>query len=172
VLAGLAVPALALAGAPGTTGATAKEALKQAAALLHQPLAEGVGMLLPVAAVGTALLMARALLLMASPGSGIPGHDAQGIRWWPFLALSSAVTTGVWWLPRVVGWSDTPSFESLLAAAWPVAAGGLVAATAAWASKVGWLKRWPEVPPGDLWVPIERAMAAWGGRGVPGSSGC
>jgi hypothetical protein len=40
-----------------------------------------------------------------------------------------------------------------------VAAGGLVAATAAWASKVGWLKRWPEVPPGDLWVPIERAMA-------------
>lgn len=61
--AALAVPALALAGSPLTSGVLAKDGLKQALATLPGPWADLVAGLLPFAAQGAALLMARLIWL-------------------------------------------------------------------------------------------------------------
>jgi hydrogenase-4 component B len=63
-LAGLALPALALAGAPLSSGLLAKTQLKLAFDSLPAPWATIVIPLLPLAALGTALLMARLLWLV------------------------------------------------------------------------------------------------------------
>jgi formate hydrogenlyase subunit 3/multisubunit Na+/H+ antiporter MnhD subunit len=73
LLAGLALPALALAGAPFTSGWLAKTALKDGLAGLPSPWGGLLGIALPLAAVGTTLLMAR-LLWLTSRLQGRPDH--------------------------------------------------------------------------------------------------
>ncbi|WP_052369024.1 complex I subunit 5 family protein [Serpentinimonas barnesii] len=68
-LAAQALPALALAGVPLSSGFWAKDGLKQALSGLPAPWPEALAWLLPVAAFGTTLLMARLLWLQAQPAA-------------------------------------------------------------------------------------------------------
>jgi formate hydrogenlyase subunit 3/multisubunit Na+/H+ antiporter MnhD subunit len=110
LLALLALPALVLAGAPMTSGAQAKAALK--AALDLGPAAWGpwLGLALSLSTVATTLLMARfaVTLWRAAPASAVPG-PATAL---PFVALAALALA----LPRA--W---PAVAPDLAAAMPAA---------------------------------------------------
>lgn len=149
VLAGLLLPALALAGAPLTSGMLAKMALKAALGALPAPWPAWLGALLPVAAVGTALLMARFLWVvrreMRGPHAEHPGLVAP---WLAALGTSALLAWGV-----APAGADV-AFHALWGAAWPVLAGALVAAVA-----VRSLRALPwSIPPGDVLVPIEAML--------------
>ncbi|MFN2309029.1 MAG: proton-conducting transporter membrane subunit [Gammaproteobacteria bacterium] len=145
-LAAAALPALALAGAPFTSGAYAKLALKPVVAALPEPWPGALAVLLPLAAVGTTLLMARFLVaLAAQPATGANAWRDTGV----YLALLLLVIA-VWPYaadPSARGWAFGPT----LAALWPVALGA-VAAGFGWRLRA----RLPRlrVPPGDLLVPL------------------
>jgi formate hydrogenlyase subunit 3/multisubunit Na+/H+ antiporter MnhD subunit len=135
----LALPALALAGLPFTSGAGAKYALK---GVLDDWAAAQA--LLSFAALGTALLMARFLFLMARHDGAHPHPLARG-AWLATVAASLAAAALVT-VPEP-SWSDL----------WPLAAGALIAT--AFAVRGG---RWRRlrVAPGDLLLPLEAAAAA------------
>jgi hydrogenase-4 component B len=145
-LAAAALPALALAGAPFTSGAYAKLALKSVASALPDPWPAALAVLLPLAAVGTTLLMARFLVVLAAlpPAGGNAWRDTAAyiavlllvIAVWPY----AVDPTARWWTPAPA-----------LAALWPVALGA-VAAWLAWRlrAKLPRLR----VPPGDLLAPL------------------
>lgn len=112
-LAALALPALALAGAPLSSGAQAKEALKSALSLLPGEWPAWLAWLLPAAAVGTTLLMARFLVVMAAEA---PGPKRGAALPWLAAVAASAAAAGFVAPPTVV------------AAAVPIAIGVGVAA--------------------------------------------
>jgi len=158
---GLLLPALALAGAPFTSGALAKTALKANVGFLPAGWALALGLLLPLAAAGTTLKMARFLWLSWPP----PGHAAEearrGLRA-PWMLLVGATLVGVWLLPgtlEVLPRKLSP--DKLWDALWPLLLGGALAALGAWLRR--WfprdLSRW--LPAGDLGVPLERLLARW-----------
>ncbi len=151
VLAGLALPALALAGAPLTSGALAKVEMKVAVAALPGPWSVLLEGLLPLAAAGTALLMARLLWLAARQAGGAarPGLLA------PWLAGLAAVAVLPGWLAAEGAWARALGGGAWVAALWPLA----LAAALAWAAL---RRRWraPAVPPGDVLPLLERAWAA------------
>jgi formate hydrogenlyase subunit 3/multisubunit Na+/H+ antiporter MnhD subunit len=155
VMAGLLLPALALAGAPFTSGALAKTQLKAALTGLPAPWLELLVWTLPLAAVGTGLLMARFLLLTLRGNSQ---DDAAGLLP-PWLAVLAAVAALAWMQADASVVAAVLSWPGLASAAGPVLAAALLA-YAAW--RRGW--RGPAVPPGDVLVWLERAAA--GRRGV------
>lgn len=158
---GLVLAALAVAGAPFTSGAAAKYSAKQA---VGDTTLAGVELVtaLPLVAVGTTLLLLRFLALLPAPGepavvrAGAPGLLGS----WAALVVVAAPAT---WL-LVPGWlPDVPApaagGTALRDALWPVLLGLGLAAVAVWALRVPALRELPrrEVPPGDLVVPAEAA---------------
>jgi formate hydrogenlyase subunit 3/multisubunit Na+/H+ antiporter MnhD subunit len=148
--AALALPALALAGAPWTSGALAKHALKAALEALPPPWSPVLAVLMPAAAVGTTLLMARFLLALAG-GTDPPKRGMV----WPWLT-AVALSVGV-------AWAVAPSAEpgGFLAAALPAAIG---IATAVVAARVRPFtpRAAPRIAAGDMlaWLG-PAARAAW-----------
>jgi formate hydrogenlyase subunit 3/multisubunit Na+/H+ antiporter MnhD subunit len=150
----LALPALALAGAPLTSGILAKTQLKQALAGLAAPWPGLLAALLPLAALGTALLMARLLWLVRekypAPAASLTGLHAP----WLLGVLASAALVWVVAPPTHVTRS-----EVLLDAAWPLLVAGILV----------WLAlrlplRAPGLPPGDILQPMQTCLArlpAW-----------
>lgn len=147
---GFAVLGLSLAGAPLTSGALAKVALKGAAG-------EGLSLLLSVAAAGTTLLVVRLLwqVVAAPPEPITPG----GVRLWaPWAALIVLSFSLAWGLaPRGVV-ARALSWSYAWAALWPVLLGAL-GAWAAWAVGQRTGARLPEVPVGDVGLLAVRAAA-------------
>jgi formate hydrogenlyase subunit 3/multisubunit Na+/H+ antiporter MnhD subunit len=160
-LALLLLPALALAGAPLTSGIVAKTALKEASYGLPDAWQDPLVVLMPLAAVGTTALMARFLwVLAARPAAG----EARPGLWPPWLALLGIGAIALW-LPTLVpapvrGLALAPT--ALLDALWPIALGLGLAAGALW-----WMRRGrpvPRVREGDLLWPAEAVgLALWGG---------
>ncbi len=150
----LLLPALALAGAPFTSGALAKVALKDAVAAGPLAWAPWLDLLLPVAAVGTTLLMARFHLLMRRAEAHAAGARAR-LLWGSWLVLLAAVAL-LTWLPPVGSIElIAHTFEpyALWAALWPVLLGGVVVAVAVIAGeRLGPIARL-RIPAGDLLVP-------------------
>ncbi|OOG24725.1 NADH/ubiquinone/plastoquinone (complex I) [Thioalkalivibrio denitrificans] len=146
VMAVLAVPALALAGLPWTSGALAKNALKAPLYEAPAPWAGTVETLLTVAAVGTTLLMARFLWRMwfvADRSEGVPGWR-MGLPW---LAMSAgAVVLPVFWP------GDTGPGWSLI---WPLGLGVILSVTLV---RMLPSRRLPQLAEGDLVVPVERLV--------------
>lgn len=147
VLAGLALPALALAGLPGSSGFLAKSALK-AALDLPAPWPTLLAWLLPLAAIGTTLLMARLLWLLGRGDAQL--HPASGLAA-PWLALVGLGLALPWWFAAVGAAESLETLAMLLAASWPVALGGGLAWLAAWHGGYLWAP-----PPGDVLALIAR----------------
>jgi formate hydrogenlyase subunit 3/multisubunit Na+/H+ antiporter MnhD subunit len=156
---GLLLPALALAGAPFTSGALAKVALKSNLVFLPGGWASVLEVLLPLAAVGTTLKMARFLWLTWPRRAPAAQEYTEGL-WPPWLCLVAAVLAGVWLLPGALGLLPaklTP--QKLWLATWPLLVGGGLAALGAW------LRRWVSgdpsrwLPAGDVGVLLEKLVA-------------
>jgi formate hydrogenlyase subunit 3/multisubunit Na+/H+ antiporter MnhD subunit len=143
VLPALAIPALALAGAPFTSGALAKQLLEVPVRELQGAWATAMPVILTLAALGTTLLMARFLTLMARQSK----HPANAASWIaaPWLLLLGLILG----LPFV-----SPYALPSIIAGWPLAAGVLlVLIWLAWLP--GWSRRLPGIiPAGDILVPL------------------
>ncbi len=148
VLLGLALPAVSLAGASLTSGASAKAALSGVLSAASLPASQSLGALLWVAALGTALLMGRFLVVVFARRG--PGHPIGRSGWTAWVVSVLAVTTAILWMPG-------SQLVSAPAASAPVLAGGIL-------SLLLWrygprLAAWPRtvrVPPGDVLVPLAR----------------
>ncbi len=152
VLAALAVPALALAGAPLTSGFAAKLLLKETAyGLDWLPIA----LLLGLAALGTTLLMFRFMARMMAVPDKAP-VPAPGL-WVPWTLLIVAGLAAAW-LPALAGPALAALADpaALWSALWPIAT-GLALSVAALAAGRRWLSL-PSVPEGDLIAPIGRSL--------------
>lgn len=155
---GLLLPALALAGAPFTSGALAKTGLKANIGFLPEGWAMALAILLPLAAAGTTLKMARFLWLTWPRSGQTVVATARGL-WLPWLFLVAATLAGVWLLPgalEVLPQKLSP--EKVWDALWPLLFGGALAALGAWLRRwfSGDLGRW--LPAGDMGVLIERLL--------------
>ena len=176
VLAGAAFAGLSLAGAPLTSGFVAKAAMKDAVAATGAPWAASLTTALTVAAIGTTLLIARVLVLLARPNEAdhraarpVRVEDRALIAGWALLLLATAVTT--WLVPA--RWSAALPRPSVYAAAlvtstWPVVVGaGLAWAAVLLARRRSTEAAPPWIPAGDLLVlaeaaaPSARRAAAW-----------
>ena len=147
VLAGLALPAAALAGAPFTSGALAKHLLKDAVALMQWT--DVLSKVLAAAAVGTTLIMWRFMwCVWRAPAVAGPGAAAQLFVPWGVI-IGVVLSTGL------LLHSPDVSLSSLVDAAWPVLLGTAAALWAAHRVGVSF-----HIPPGDILVPLERALAA------------
>ncbi len=171
LLAGMGLAALALAGAPLTTGWIAKQTLKSVADALPEGGGQPLTLALSLAAAGTTVLMVRLLWLVrepsgprSSPRSDAPA-DARGVIA-PWASIVVAVAVGGWLLPLAV--PDAPSLLPLTTSGlwdglWPVLLGLVPCA--------GWLRYRPDrrlarasprpaIPAGDLLLLIERLAPA------------
>jgi hydrogenase-4 component B len=144
----LALPAVALAGLPWTSGALAKQALKSPLYEAAVPWAGMVEWLLTLAAVGTTLLMAR-FLWCAWSSANAHSRELPLRMSIPWLALSSAALL----LPLVWSGSAGPAWSLL----WPPTVGVLMTLVAI---RVFSRRHPPLLAEGDLVVPVERAVVA------------
>lgn len=153
-LLGLALPALALAAAPLTSGAIAKSALKA--------IEGGPGWLdlfLSLSSVATTVLLVRFLALMA----GKTAVESRGIVW-PWAASVVVSTLAFWLLPQAadaLGYALTR--PALIDSLWPVLAG--LALGTALASRLRAAGQ-PLVPPGDL-LALGRPLGSLASRAAP-----
>jgi len=154
VLLGLALPALALAGAPFTGGFLAKAGLKQALAGLVAPWPDLLPPLLMSGAFGTALLMARLFWLArgvdAHQDNTHQGNKESAAAWGFLLAAGLAVP----WALAAPAWRAATLGPEALPALLPLAAALLVGALAL---RLKW--RAPDWPAGDLLIVCERLGA-------------
>lgn len=145
---GVALPALALAGAPLTSGYAAKAALKAA-----MPAGfEGLSAALTFAAVGTTLVMLRTGWLLRRDAR-IGAHAPNGAMWtgWGLLVVLS-----------LLGWPAVGRLADLwpntagewFGASWPLLLGAVLwVLVAMWRQRIS--DRWVlAVPPGDLLAPF------------------
>jgi hydrogenase-4 component B len=148
----LALPALALAGAPLTSGMLAKHDLKAALEGLPSPWPDLLAVLMPLAAVGTTLLLARFWLAVAAADSD-SGKRTLAPSWLAATVLSLAVA---WTLP-VAGPSEQFATGAWLTAAAPVLAGLVLTAVVARARPLR-AQAPPRWPAGDLLLWLEPAI--------------
>lgn len=144
----LLLPALALAGFPGSGGALAKHMLKTLGAAAPGVWPEGLQILLPLASLATILLMLRTFGLMRQTQAETPSNFLTA------FALAAAVSAALllpWWAAGVVGLQLDARALGGTSGLWPVVAGVLLgAAGAAW-----WRGRAaPHIPPGDWLVAL------------------
>lgn len=175
-LAAMALPALALAGAPFTSGALAKLGLKDAVALAPSAWTAWLGILLTIAAIGTTLLVTRVLTIL--PAAGEAGHHGPagggerrpapraGVVV-PWVGLLAGVALATFAVPAHVGTGipvDPLDPAGLWIAAWPVAVGLLLFWGGRWLLRATGREIAPIVA-GDLLSPVERAVGRyWPGR--------
>ena len=146
---GLILASLALAGAPLTSGAVAKIALKAPLSNFQGSWVHGLTLLLYLAAIGTTLLLARFLFVMTRHAS-VHHRPRFGMYIsWTFTIL---LTTAVVWLLPVAQKAASKALHlpSLWQALWPVATGTLISGSV-WLWVL--LKKWRftlSIPQGDL----------------------
>jgi multicomponent Na+:H+ antiporter subunit D len=146
---GLIAASLALAGAPFTSGAVAKVALKSPMKDFQGSWLFDLNALLSISAIGTTLLMVRFLFVVTLRS---PAHDRPRLgMWlsWTFTVLLTAAT--VWLLPmaqEAAAMVLQPT--SLWQALWPLGAGILISGSV-WLMAVRKHRRpFPRVPEGDI----------------------
>ncbi len=174
VLAAQWLAALALAGAPLSSGALAKMQLKDALAGLPPPWPDALAWLLAMAAAATALLMIRFLSvaggkLPAPSGRGAPPWAAWILLWslWFFGAVVVGTAAGGMAIGRQLALGMAPA--GIWAASWPLVTGALAAVILSLPLSGRLRRRLAAVPPGDLLAPLERGLSlcarAW--RALP-----
>ena len=156
ILAGMLLPGLVLAGAPATTGALAKESLKQAATSAPSGWVTLLTYGLPLSTLLTTLLVGRILWTSRQVMGQHPHGTLKGLlpAWLVLLVL---LALAPWWanlaLAQPLPW---PGLKATLLALLPLLGGVVLAALTL---SRGWLKSWSGcIPPGDLLVPLERMV--------------
>lgn len=157
--AALALPALALVGVPLTSGFVAKYALKEAAHAVPVGLTHTVELLLPWAAVGTALLMLRFFALLESASSVAEKRGRGPAIIWGAMLVLVAGASWVW----PAEWSHAAAKSALApallwAGVWPGLLAVLVAVTASAVARRGKWLQGLAVPPGDLLLVVDAAV--------------
>ena len=147
---GLLLPALALAGAPLTSGMLAKGLLKEELGLAPWP--EALGWLLTLSSLTTTLLVAR-FVYLAWPRSGDKQQTSAPDHFPSWLLLLAASLLVVWFLPRPTE-VELLSLSVWWKSLWPVLFGIAIAVIAAKFIKARRI-RVIEIPVGDLLVPLE-----------------
>lgn len=154
-LAGLVLCALAIAGAPWSSGALAKLAVKDA--IRVSPHAGLLGAALSIGSVGSTLLMVRFVIEAAPRNEPCSSTTVRPGLWLPWAMLVvGAIGYPVYARSLLIPTGAFPDPHSLWASAWPVGAGVLVAYAASFAVRRGAVL--PTVAPGDALVPLERAV--------------
>ncbi len=155
---GLVVAALALTGAPLTTGMLAKETLKEALAAASLPWSQPVKLALPWMSFATTLVLAR-FLWVAWPDVARGGRPGAGpvVAWVGLLVLT---VSAAWLWPMDMApelWRAAVLWET----SWPVLLGASVSAAAVLAvrRRARPFAAWRVVPPGDVLV-VMTAVAA------------
>lgn len=148
LLAVVAVVSLSVAGFPFTGGGATKTALKSA---FHGPEAT----LVAASAAGTGLLLLRFWYLLRFQAADAPGARAGLALSAPLYAAIAAALLLPWVLLGFAGLETAYILKpsNLLSGIWPLVAGAVIGG-AAWALR----PPRPPVPPGDLVVPVERAV--------------
>ncbi len=153
-IAGLILASLALAGAPFTSGAIAKMALKLPLKEFQGFWIDGLNLLLTATAIGTTLLMARFLFTVTRPSSA--HGQTPLVVWlsWAFTVILSAAT--VWLLPeiRLIALM-TLQPQALWQSLWPVVTGIVVSGSVCLSLIRGkWCAAF-SIPQGDLLVVVD-----------------
>ncbi len=150
VLCGLVLAALVLAGVPLTSGALAKEFLKEAGYESAMPWDTLLTPIIEVGAVGTTLLMLR-FLQKAWPESGDEARRMPGLFIpWSILLVGMFVVIAAFPEPPGGMLGAILSFSAL----WPALLGAAIFAAAMWAGRKTDRTLYPKIPEGDLLVPI------------------
>lgn len=171
ILVGLTLPALAIAGAPLTGGAVAKKAVKLATGGAAD-LVPWLGVVLPLSAIATAMILGRFLILARVelrgprekaggkpvPRSGGSERDNRGllVAW---VAGLGASVFGVYFAASWYGIeveTGAPGVTGMWDGLWPIGAGALLLALGAFVAR--WRKLEQFVPPRDLMRPIGSLM--------------
>jgi len=162
LLAGLWLPALALAGLPLTSGAIAKYGMKEMIAAIPEPWHGLAVVLLPLCAMATMLLLWHGISLIRPAASRIKKEQGQGMlfAWAVNLAAVAAV---LWlWPGSPVGASQPLAAAVLWGGLWPAGLGALAALTLRRSGWRGACREKALVPAGDMivaaqWL-VERVM--------------
>jgi hydrogenase-4 component B len=155
---GLLLPALALAGAPLTSGALAKIALKTSTAALPGAWPGALSVLLPLATVGTTVLMARFLMLTWPRAKGHARLTAGLWLPWGLLIAAGGLVTWVWPATAPFG-AEALAPRNLWPTLWPLLAGAAIGVGLWRLSRRGMEP--PQVPAGDLLALLEWAVGWW-----------
>ena len=160
VAVGLMLPALSLAGAPWTSGAAAKTALKAAAKAVPWPT--WLDWSLSLGSIATTLVMAR-FVLEVWPRGPAAHHRLDGVALTAWSLLLAAVLGVVW----VVPWPSIRgplreglSFAAFRTALWPVLIGAALAWRLARSRRGRLLVGRLQIPAGDLAALAERGWSA------------
>lgn len=162
VVVGLVLGALALAGAPLTSGAVAKGLYKTGAVLAPIPWPGWLDALLPLTSVGTSLLMGRFLFVtLRQLGGG--EHAVGAAAWIAWSLLLVCVGGAAYLLPDLYELEVAPPGVLPIyfwASLWPVLVGILLLLGVRYARQ--WLQPQRElvIEAGDILIPIERLMSA------------
>lgn len=163
--AGLMLPALAMAGAPLTSGAAAKNALKSIVVAAPFPWSDWLVALLMMAAFGTALLMGRFLQCVRREQGAHAKVEVRGL-WGPWVVLLLFVA-GFGYVEPPLSLAVEARFS--LSGFWmdflPVGLGALVCWAASIAVKRGRMSIAIRIPPGDL-MAVAGCFGGWLHRGV------
>ena len=142
VIALLALPALALAGLPWTSGWVAKDALKTALAAAPPGWGVWLGGALVAASLGTALLMLRALWLLSSIDTK-PALAKDVMI--PALCATALTVMGLWIVPVAPYATKAATVVDLA----PIGLAGILTLLAVAVARLGGL-RFASMPPGEL----------------------
>ncbi len=143
--------ALVLAAAPFTSGALAKDLLKQALLEPSSGWATLLTWMLPLTAVGTALVMGRFLYLMhRMAGSAAIAETGSSLPW---LGLAAASLS----LPLVYG---AATYE--LSGVWPILVAAVLTAAVIWVRPPGLVQWVGLIPPGDFLDPLMHSLRRLG----------
>ncbi len=159
----LILPALSLSGAPLTSGALAKSALKPFLGGAPEIWAAALPWLLSLAAIGTTLILARFLFVLYAGTD--QGHTPKPSMWAGFgLSAGGVLLCAAALVPLGENRLEMPSpdWNQL----WPVAV-GIVLASAFWFRSRGRsAAQEPVIPAGDLFVLLESAGTAGNMAGI------
>lgn len=151
----LALPALALAGAPLTSGAAAKNALKEPLGIVSGQWEQWLTWLLLVAAAGTTVLMVR-FLYLTRPGAtdGDPAHPFSAGLLVPWGVLVGAGALSSWLVPWYLEVDAVQPVHLALPyvwqGVWPILAGVALSWGAMRLRERGALQRLASIPAGDI----------------------
>ncbi len=122
--AGLLIPALALAGAPWTSGMIAKHLLKNQVTSEILPWGDWLQILLALGSVAASILMARFLYLVwRQYKSSTAEKTIPRVMWLSWCALLLVIVLNPWFIP-LTNPQDHWTGEVIISSLWPVVLGG------------------------------------------------